>query len=110
MDTVGITVHLSRYRATVHYERCSYYSPTYHHSKLPLPPSIKWKLCSFCKPIPEDVAEVAGEVTWLEKSADVLDIGKNRGAGMLVTLTEDVERHLAEEELYGRSNFIRDRY
>lgn len=110
MGTVAISVQLNKYQATVHYETCRHYRDTYHHSKLALPPSIRWHVCKVCRPTPEDVAAVAREVTWVEKSADVMDVGKNLGSGMLVMWSEDIERHLVEGDLYGRSNFTKERY
>lgn len=69
---MGISVNLARYVAKVHYTDCAYWSDTYHHAKLALPPTISFQVCSFCSPTPADVVAVAGEVRWLHKTADVM--------------------------------------
>lgn len=69
---VAVTVDLARYRAVVHYTDCSYYKTTHTHLRLQVPPSVKWKLCSFCKPKREDIAAIAYDIRWLEKNADAM--------------------------------------
>lgn len=69
---VAVTVDLARYRAVVHYTDCSYYKTTHTHHRLQVPPSVKWKLCNFCKPKRGDIVTIAYDIKWLEKNADAM--------------------------------------
>lgn len=97
MGTVVVSVQLSSYKATVHYESCKLFSPVYHHSKLPIPPSIKWKLCHWCKPVAEDIVTIASEITWAHNPADVMNL---RG-GMVMSFSDDLEKRAVRQDLNG---------
>lgn len=73
MRDVAITVSLSHYTATVHYLDCNYYTGYLTHINQTIPPSIKMKMCVWCKPTAEDVVEIAGDIKWLEKYADAFN-------------------------------------
>ncbi len=97
MDTVGITVDLARYRCMVHYTNCSYYKPTHTHANLEIPPSMKWRLCSHCKPEKEDIVTVAEDIKWLHKRADVFTFrGRN-----LFSFDDGMEEQMGRENLNG---------
>ena len=97
MVAVAVSVQLSSYKATVHYESCKMYSSLYHHSKLPIPSSIKWRLCHWCKPSAEDIVTIAEEITWQHRTAEAM----NLQAGMLLPLSEDVEMRMTRQALNG---------
>lgn len=63
MRTVGIVVGLSTWRATVHYTDCHYYRARAPR-RLPLPRTIPFKLCSYCRPTEDDVRAAPPEASW----------------------------------------------
>lgn len=63
MTAVGIVVGLSTWRATVHYVDCHYYRGRAPR-QVPLPRTIKMKLCAYCRPTEDDVRAAPPEVSW----------------------------------------------
>lgn len=72
MPEVAIVVKLNIYRCVVHYVDCPYFKATYTHKNTEIPPTIKWHLCSFCKPQKHDIVSIASEIVWLEKYSDAM--------------------------------------
>lgn len=60
---VGIVVSLAHFRATVHYTDCHYYRARAHR-QVPLPRTIKLRLCGYCRPAEDDVRAAPPEVSW----------------------------------------------
>lgn len=93
---IGVTISLGRYRATVHYAGCTYYNGRQSHETLEVPPTIRWKLCSFCRPTPEDIAAVAREIRWIVKREDMMGDNSRR-----VSWNEVSDKDIARQGIYG---------
>jgi hypothetical protein len=65
-----MVVNLSRYRAMVHYLDCPYYRQGDGHHDLPLPRTVKVRLCSQCRPSEGDVRSAPPKVRWYQWSPD----------------------------------------
>lgn len=92
---VAVTVDLAKYRAIVHYTDCSYYKTNHTHVNLEIPPSVKWKLCSFCTPKREDIASIAHDIRWVYKNADAMSF-------RFMTLEDENEDHVVKMSANGR--------
>lgn len=102
MREVAITVSLSRYTATVHYTNCGFYTGYLTHTNQTIPPSVKMKMCVWCKPAAEDVVEIAGDIKWLEKYTDIM--GKTVGSSHSLEAMEEIAGRI---ELNGGRTVLR---